>query len=72
MAWRCDQTSQLADSVIVAPFTNSSSAWMLVGVSTGMTSPLRGSLVMVRVGLAIDDSAATRFTGPMRLIRLAM
>lgn len=45
---------------------------MLVGVLTGITSPLRGSLVIVRVGLAMVASAATRFTGPIRLIRLAM
>ena len=71
-AWRWAQTSQLADSVTVAPCSNSSSAWMLVGVSTVIVSPARGSEVMVRVGLAVEVSAATRFTGPTRLTRFAM
>lgn len=34
--------------------------------------PFLGSLVMVRVVLAMEESAATRFTGPIRLIRFAM
>ncbi len=70
---RCAQTSQLAEKVIVAPFSNSSNAWMLVGVRTGISSPCRGpSVWMVRVGVAEVVSEATRFTGPISWIRLVM
>ena len=45
---------------------------MVVGVLTGMVWPLRGpSAETVRVGVAVLARAATRLTGPIRLMRLA-
>ena len=56
----------------LAPLSNSSSACTLVGVFTGISCPWRGPAVeMVRVGVAELATAATRFTGPIRLIRSA-
>ena len=45
---------------------------MVVGVLTGIFSPARGFEEMVRSLAAMVASAATRFTGPISWIRLAM
>ena len=42
LRWVCDHTSQLVPMATVAPFSNSSTAWIVVGVSTLIFSPLRG------------------------------
>ena len=68
----CDQTSQLIPRLICAPDTNSSSAVVDVAVATGMVSPARGSLEIVRVENGIDVIATTRLTGPISCTRLLM
>ena len=52
----------------MAPLANSSTPAMCVGVSTLTTLPFFGSLVIVRSGNVMRVLAATRLTGPMRLI----
>ena len=52
----------------MAPLANSSRPATCVGVSTLMTVPFSGSLVTVRSGKVMRVQAATRLTGPRRLI----
>ncbi len=53
--------------VPIAPLANCSVLAMCVGVSTSMTVPYRGLLVMVRCGKVIAASPETRRTGPIIL-----
>ena len=52
----------------MAPLANSITPATCVGVSTLMTLPFCGSLVMVRSGNVMRVQAVTRLIGPMRLI----
>ena len=50
-----------------APLANASTPLTVVGTSTSITSPRRGSLVTVRLDCALDAWAVTLATGPRQL-----
>ena len=56
-------------TVAIAPHWKSIVPERWVGISTGRTVPLSGSLVTVRVGKVIRVEPLTLRAGPIRLIR---
>ena len=65
----CAHTSKLWMMVTTAPPAKSMTPAMCVGVSTVMTVPFFGWLVMVRSGNVMRADPVTRFTGPSRFTR---